>query len=317
MRIFSLAVAAICAVAATTAHAGIKGSALQTISGLTITNLDESRTLTATAEIGSTAADIRVGTTQTSATNKASLSTYGVSEEIGSTTIVDIGAGPVIGTNGDGEGENGGTAGDAMVAFQGDVGVTPLNNDFGTPLSGANGIRGDSAYGGAPVNFTDASLAGVPSPATATTFADFNITTANLAGSASGDVNNTTTISFIANATVDIRISFNHVVELALEDYAPSDQYNGYASAFFEITLTNATNADLFEETFMVSTFDSTFSRNENVELETQLVNGTNYTLVIAQRSEVGFGVVPEPTSMAIFGFIGAGAAVSRRRRRK
>jgi len=316
MRIFSLAVAAICAVAATTAHAGIKGSALQTISGLSITNLNELRQLTATAENGGTGADIRIGTTQTNATNKASLSTYGVSEELGNTTIIDIGS-PTVITNGDGEGQNGGAAGDAMVAFQGDAGVTPLNNDFGTPLSGANGVRGDSAYGGTPVNFIDASLAGVPSPASATTFADFNITTANLTGSASGDVNNTTTISFVALSSVDIRISFNHVVELALEDYAPSDQYNGYASAFFEITLTNATNADLFSETFMVSTFDSTFSRNENVDLDATLVNGTNYTLVIAQRSEVGFGVVPEPTSMAIFGFIGAGAAVSRRRRRK
>lgn len=317
MRIFSFAAAAMCAVMATTAQAGIKGSALQTISNLTITNVDASRTLTATATIGGTAADIRVGTSQTSATNKASLTTYGVTEEIGSTTIVDIGGGPIIGTNGNGDGVNGGAPGDALVAFEGDAGVTPLNNDFSTPLSGANGVRGDSAYGGAPVDFVDGSLSAITSPAAATTFADFNITTANLTGSASGDVNNTTTISFVANSSVNIEISFDHIVQLSLEDYAPDDQYWGYASAFFEITLTNASNADLFEETYMISTFDSTVNHSASQTLAASLVNGTNYTLVIAQRSEVGFGVVPEPTSMAIFGFMGAGAAVSRRRRRK
>jgi len=314
MRIFSLAVAAICAVAATTAHAGIQGSALQTVSGLTIRNVDANRTLTATAEFqGGPPADVRVASATTVATNSAQLSGYTSVEEGGGAIVSDTDAFNPGGVTLQVQ--------DADIAYLGDLATAdePVNDAF-ADLVDSNGIQSDSSFGGAPVDFQDTPLAGLTSPASATTFANFNIFDPNLAGTAGGDVNNTTETKLVALSTVEIEISFNHLVELSLQDYAPDDQYRGYATTSLTITLTNSSGFNGVNEVFTVSSFDSpdnVFSLNTPVVLDpVTLVAGTTYTLTISQRSEVGFGVVPEPTSMAIFGLMGAGAVVSRRRRR-
>jgi hypothetical protein len=325
MRIFSFVAAAICAVAATTAHAGVSGSALQTISGLKITKYTDNTytslvgDLTATTQAN--AADVAITTSVSSAVNSASLTGGFVpasANETGSTTVV---ANSIILQ------QNGAvsTSGDANVAFVGDA-AAPANvadgaNNF-VALAGANGVRGDSSYAGSPVDLSaDSALGGIGTPATASTYADFNVDQQGLVGAAKGDVNNTTTFSFTTASQLFIQIDFNHVVELALTDYAPAGPaYSAFALTGYTISLTTGGSPVLeFREDFRIDAppFGGTLSHNEDQTLQTTLAANTNYTLTIDTISEVGFGVVPEPTSMAIFGFMGAGAAVSRRRRRK
>jgi uncharacterized protein YrrD len=321
MRIFSLAAAAICAIAATTAHAGVSGSALTTIENLTITNLDSGNALTASTLIGGVA-DINVSAATTTAINAATLSGgFGSQTQNGQTTVV---ANTIVTQ----ESSTTVGSGDANVAFVGDA-AAPANVELGADnfvaLAGANGVRGDSSYAGSPVSFVDSNLTVLGSSAAASTYADFNVDQANLVGSASGDVDNTSSINFSTASAINIQISFDHIVELALTDYAPAGpSYSAFASSAFTISITEAGSSTVppvvfFTETHRIDAppFGSTLSHNESQTLTAQLAANTNYTLAIVQRSDVGFGVVPEPTSMAIFGFMGAGAVVSRRRRRK
>lgn len=321
MRIFSLGVAALCAIAATTAHAGHTGSALRDIIGLTV--VDTATNVAVTADFHSpngNGSQLFIASSTTTGTNRTVFSGQPDDNNIGQTTIVATAVGGAIVP----EGNN-----DPFPPFEPEVaysgtGTAPADNAFGTATD-QESTRSDSTYSGSIVNLTNDGILGgvIATGANATTLSDFNVLNANLSGSADSSVRNASIFDFVAATNITARIDYTDNVELSLVDYAPAGpSYSTYAETAFSITITESgpggsvvlsytNDYDIVGGDAAVSVTSSSESTGTF-----DLVAGRAYTLTINQSSDAGFGVVPEPASLAIFGLLGAGAVVSRRRRK-
>jgi len=319
MRIFSLAVAAICAIAATTAHAGHTGSALRDIVGLTV--IDTATNSAVTADFDSDqnlGSQLFVSSSTTTGTNKTVFSGQPDDSNLGSTTILAT-------TNGGAIVPEGGAFPpfEPEVAYSG-TGTAPADNAFGTATD-QESTRSDSTYSGSFVDLSNDGVLGgvITTGANATTLSDFNVLNANLEGSADSSVRNASIFDFIAGTNITARIDYIDNVALSLVDYAPAGPaYTTFAETAFSITITESGPGGSvvlsYTNDYSIVGGDAAINVTSSaVSTGTfDLVAGRAYTLTINQSSDAGFGVVPEPTSLAIFGLMGAGAMVSRRRRK-
>jgi hypothetical protein len=214
--------------------------------------------------------------------------------------------------------------GEPLVAYSGS-GVAPAENDFAAAVS-PQAVRADSTYSGSFVDLSadvTPAVAAIAVGASATTLADFDVNVGMLTGSAGAAVRNTSQFDFVANQTVTARIDFTELIALSLADYPPpGPAYATRAATAFTITLTQVGagggNILTYLSDHVITGPNATFNSGPTaVSTGTfTLQAGNFYTLDVSQSSTVSVTPVPEPTSMAIFGLMGVGAVVARRRRK-
>lgn len=319
MRIFSLGVAALCAIAASTAHAGHTGSALRDIVGLTVIDTSSGNAVTADFDTDQNlGSQLFVSSSTTTGTNKTVFSGQPDDTNIGSTTILaTVNGGAIV------------PEGGAFPPFEPEVaysgtGTAPADNAFGTATD-QESTRSDSTYSGSIVDLSNDGILGgvIATGANATTLSDFNVLNANLEGSADSSVRNASIFDFIATSSITARIDYTDNVALSLVDYAPAGPaYSTFAETAFSITITESGPGGsvvlAYTNDYAIVGGDAAVNIASSAESTGtfDLVAGRAYTLTINQSSDAGFGVVPEPTSLAIFGLMGVGAVASRRRRK-
>ncbi|MCA9138947.1 MAG: PEP-CTERM sorting domain-containing protein [Planctomycetales bacterium] len=306
-------------VLATTAQAGITGSAFVDVKGLKIVKVSGGATVTADfiSFPGISVSEIRGISTTTSGVNETSLSGFVDGGESASITIVGTPVGGFILPIGT----------DPPVAYSGS-GVAPADNAFLVPTT-PQSVRADSTFSG---SFADLSgdlnpaVAAIPAGAAATTLADFAVTVPSLVGKGGAAVRNTTSYDFVAATDLTTKIVWEELIDLNLLDTGGvSPVYSSFASTGFTITLTEITPTgtaivtyENFESITQTGPGSETFSSGGFVAKESvvfDLKAGGKYTLDVSQTSFVQFSPVPEPSSLLAFMGVGAIGLVRRRRR--
>ncbi|MCD0458901.1 PEP-CTERM sorting domain-containing protein [Roseiconus lacunae] len=294
---------AVLATFASTASAGVMGHSILSLSNIRVINTSDNSVLTASF-LGDASADIQATTSTTSATNRASLSTAVPSSVTTTGTAFVAGGGIIIPPV---------QAADAVAGS--------LAGDY---------LRSQSMYGGSFVDITDPGpYALIPTPAAATTQADFNVDNLGALGGASSNVTNTSSFNFIATSDITARLEFDAMVDMLLTDaFAPVNFYSS-ARTSFSVTLSESgatvpgfggaeAESDLNQFiSIPPSGSPATVLISDSYQsIDFDLTAGSFYTLTINQTASVTVGVVPEPSSFAAFGVLGLVTTVVRRRKR-
>ncbi|QDT60349.1 hypothetical protein SV7mr_28690 [Stieleria bergensis] len=322
---------------ASTAQAGLQGSALLALSDIKIVRVSDDQVISGTFDVNTTELDaggpfVRVSSALTNSISEVTRG--GVTEEVLGTFQISSanGGGSIVSTSG--------SFGPAYIGTN----ASPADNDF--TIQAADYVRADSAFGGSFVDIVEPNLGGgilniaglppigptplVPVPPTGgfgTTYADFNVGSLDgpvTAGSAN-IVNNSSQIRFQANSNETVRLDFTATSDLFLA-HTGTPNLGGTASTSLQVTINEVFNGGsnflgpVFPELNQSISLSpngagpSTYTFSDDLSsVEFDLNVGSTYEITINQKSAIA--VVPEPSSAIIFSVLAAVPCLMRRRK--